>query len=204
MTLMTLLSFALALAIAAAIPGPGVTAIVARALGCGFWGTLPMIIGLTLGDLIYLSCAIFGLAAIAKTFGTVFLVLKYLGGAYLLYLAVKLWRATPDEGLGATVSRDASPWRGFLAGLLVTLSNPKTMVFYLAFLPTFLDLAAIDLTSYVELCLAVIAVLLVVISAYALAAAKARALFRRPKAVRAMNRGAGAMMAGAAVAVVSR
>ncbi|ODN71688.1 LysE family translocator [Methylobrevis pamukkalensis] len=204
MTLVSILAFSSALAIAAAVPGPGVAAIVARALGAGFRRTLPMVLGLTLGDLVYLSAAVFGLAALAQTFGTAFMVLKYLGAAYLVWLAVKLWTAPVGKGLDVAASADEGRMRGFLAGLLVTLGNPKTMVFYLALLPSIIDLETIDALGYVELCLAVVAVLLVVIGGYAYAAGRARSLFHRPRAVRMMNRGAGGMMAGAAVAIVAR
>ncbi len=68
-------------------------AVVARGLGGGFRSAFPMVLGLVLGDLVFLSCATFGLAALAQQFSTVFLAVKWAGAAYLLYLAVKLWMA---------------------------------------------------------------------------------------------------------------
>lgn len=203
MDLMTLAAFALAFSVAAASPGPGIAAVVARALGAGFRGTFPMVIGLVAGDLVYLSFAVFGLAAIAQSFGTVFLVIKYAGAAYLLYLAVKLWRAKPvpadvraAEGQGAV--------RTFLAGLALTLGNPKVMVFYLALLPTLVPLERLTAIGFAELVVTVSVLLTLIGSAYAAAASSARDLFRSERAVRALNRGAGTMMAGAAAAVVVR
>ena len=76
MTLPDFLTYAIALAIAAAIPGPGVIAIVARALGAGLRPTLPMLFGLVLGDVVYLAAAILGLAYVASTFGTLFVVIN--------------------------------------------------------------------------------------------------------------------------------
>lgn len=93
MTLTTLLAYATALFIAAAIPGPGMTAIVARALGSGFRETFFMGLGLVLGDMIYLTGVILGLAFVAQTFQEAFMVLKFAGAAYLLYIAWKLWTA---------------------------------------------------------------------------------------------------------------
>ncbi len=206
MELSALLVFAAALGLAAATPGPGMTAIVARALGAGFLGTLPMVLGFVLGDLLYLSAAAFGLAALANSFGTLFLVVRWLGAAYLVYLAVKMWHAPLPMGL----STDAPPARGggagrtFLAGLFITLGNPKTMVFYLALLPTLIDLGAMTLLGFAEIAALVVAILLVVGSAYALAADRARTLLRSRRAIQTLNRSAGALMAGAAAAIITR
>ena len=79
MTLAGFIAYSGALALAAAIPGPGVTALVARALGSGFRSSLFMSLGLILGDLIYLTAVVLGLAIVAQTFGMVFLVIKWAG-----------------------------------------------------------------------------------------------------------------------------
>ncbi len=204
MTLVSLAAFALALGVAAAIPGPGVAAIVGRALGAGFRGTFPMVLGLVVGDIAYLSAAVFGLAAVAKTFGVAFLVMKWAGAAYLCWLALRLWRAAPGAGLDVAAGARDTALRTFFAGLLVTLGNPKTMVFYLALVPSIVDLPHLTALGFAELVAAVVAVLLVVISAYAYAADRARSLFSSRGTVRLMNRAAGGMMAGAAVAIVAR
>src|ERR1041384_30540 len=87
MTLAGFVAYSGALAVAAAIPGPGITALVARALGSGFRSSLVMSLGLILGDLSYLTAVVLGLAFIAQTFGTVFLIIKWLGVLYLGWLA---------------------------------------------------------------------------------------------------------------------
>ncbi|MGH2341974.1 LysE family translocator [Segnochrobactraceae bacterium EtOH-i3] len=206
MELSALLVFAAALGLAAATPGPGMTAIVARALGAGFLGTLPMILGLVLGDLLYLSAAAFGLAALASSFGTLFLIVRWAGAAYLVYLAVKMWRAPLPMGLSgdARPTRGGSVGRTFFAGLFITLGNPKTMVFYLALLPTLIDLGSMTLVGFAEIATLVVAILIVVGSAYALAADRARTLLRSRRAIQTLNRSAGALMAGAAAAIVTR
>ena len=91
MTLAGFIAYSGALALAAAIPGPGVTALVARALGSGFRSSLFMSLGLIIGDLTYLTAVVLGLAIVAQTFGMVFLVIKWLGVAYLAYLAWTFW-----------------------------------------------------------------------------------------------------------------
>ena len=79
MDIVTLVAFTIAYAIAVVVPGPGVAAVVARALGGGFRGAVPMVLGILAGDLIYLVFALFGLAAIATWFGPVFVVIRWAG-----------------------------------------------------------------------------------------------------------------------------
>lgn len=204
MTLAGFLAYSLALAIAAAIPGPGVTALVARALGSGFRSALAMSFGLVVGDLTYLTAVVLGLALVAQTFGTVFLVIKWLGVAYLAWLAWSFWKSgiTPEtvearKGKGGLLA-------SFLAGLTVTLGNPKTMIFYLALTPTLVDLRTITLADYLILAALTVVVLLVVLVPYLALAAKARWFLKTPRALKALNRTAAAFMAGAALAIASR
>ena len=90
-----------------------------------------------IGEAIWLTCAVFGLAVLAETFHAAFVALKWAGIAYLLFLAWKMWRAPAHE---RRASRRRLAVRLFGAGLAVTLGNPKIMVFYLALLPAILDL----------------------------------------------------------------
>lgn len=201
----TLLTFTIALTIAAAVPGPGMTALVARALAVGFWGTMPMVLGLIMGDMVFLTCAALGLAALATTFSTVFTIVKFAGCAYLLWLAWALWTAEPHaDRVEASARPEPSSWRVALAGLTLTLGNPKTIVFYMALLPTVVDLAALTPLGFAEMVVIVFVDLLAVGAAYAAMAARARRFFRDPKARRILDRTAGTMMAGAAVAVAAR
>jgi threonine/homoserine/homoserine lactone efflux protein len=201
MDLTSLLVFTGALFVAAASPGPGIAAIVARVLGRGLNGAVAFTAGIALGDVVWLTFAVLGLAVIAQTFQGVFLVIKYAGAAYLLYLAWKLWTAP-------VVPRDVAPDRSdinrirlFLAGLAVTLGNPKVMVFYLALLPNIIDLQTVTILGWLELSLVVLGVLAVVFGAYVVLAARTRRLFTSPRAMRLINRGTGAVMASAAAAI---
>ncbi|MBV5263753.1 LysE family translocator [Pinisolibacter aquiterrae] len=201
----TLLAFTVALTIAAMVPGPGMTALVARALAVGFWGTVPMIFGMIAGDLVFLSCAALGMAALAATFATVFTVVKFAGAAYLLWLGWQLWTAPAHtDAVAATRAPSHSPGRVFLGGLTLTLGNPKTIIFYMALLPTVVDLTSLTPLGFVELVAIVFVDLTVVGAAYAALAARARDFFRDASARRILDRTAGAMMAGAAVAVATR
>lgn len=201
----TLIAFTVALTIAAAIPGPGMTALVARALAVGFWGTMPMVLGLIMGDMVFLTCAALGLAALAKTFAAVFTVVKFAGAAYLLWLAWQLW-TTPLRADAVDGQRrpEASVWRVAVAGLTLTLGNPKTIVFYMALLPTVVDLANLTPLGFAEMAAIVFLDLVAVGAAYAALAARARDFFRDARARRLLDRTAGTLMAGAAVAVATR
>lgn len=203
MDFITLLTFTIAYAIVVLVPGPGVAAIVARALGGGFRGAVPMVIGILLGDLVYLAFAVFGLAAIATYFSAIFTVIRYLSAAYLLYIAWKFWSAQPgSEQVGP---RAESHWtKTLLAGLSLTLGNPKTIVFYLALLPTLIPIDKIAPLGLGELVTIISVVLLIIGFGYAALAARARVFFRNPVALRRLNRATGGILALAAGAVIIR
>ena len=204
MDLAGLAVFGTALLVAAASPGPGIAALVARVLGRGPRGAVAFSAGLAVGDVVWLACAVVGLAALAEAFHGLFVAIKYGGVAYLVYLAYRIWTAPVEaRALAAETARE-HPFRLFLAGLALTLGNPKVMVFYLALLPTILDLSRVTLWGFAELVGVTLSVLGLVFAAYALAAARARRLFTSPKALRALNRATGATMAGAAVAIAAR
>ena len=203
MDLTGLIVFAAALAVAAASPGPAITALVARVLVRGTSGAVAFMLGLAVGDVMWLTAAVLGLAFIAKTFAVAFLAVKYLGAAYLLYLAWKMWNATPEAHEAAPPAAER-PLRLFVTGLSLTLGNPKTMVFYLALLPNLIDLTGVTALAYAELVAVTLLVCTIVDGGYILLAARVRGLFRSPRALRLVNRSSGALMAGAAVAVATR
>lgn len=203
MTLTTLLAYSGALFVAAAIPGPGMTAIVARALGSGFRPTFVMGLGLILGDLCYLTAVILGLALVAQTFTTPFLIIKYLGAVYLAYIAWKLW-TTGLIAQDIKAKRSTNVGLSFLSGLLVTLGNPKTMLFYVALVPTLIPLEQIDLGDYAILVGTTFVILLAVLIPYILLATQARALLKRPNSLRILNRSAASILAGTAAYIAVR
>ncbi|WP_455273238.1 LysE family translocator [Rhizobium herbae] len=203
MSLATLFAYCIALFIAAAIPGPGMTAIVARALGSGFRETFFMGLGLALGDLIYLTGVILGLAFVAQTFTTTFMVIKMLGALYLLYIAYKLWTAgLLSQDIQA--KKSTSMGMSFFSGLLVTLGNPKTMLFYVALVPTLIDVHMIGLSEYAVLVGATFAVLMAVLIPYILLASRARLLLKKPRALRSLNRIAAGIIGTTAAYIATR
>jgi threonine/homoserine/homoserine lactone efflux protein len=197
MTLATILAYAFALFVVALIPGPGITALVARALGAGLAESLGMAGGIIMGDAVFLTAVVLGLSVLAQTFGFAFMIVKYLGVAYLVWLAYKIWTsgmAKPDIEAGPR----RSVVHSFLSGLFVTLGNPKAMLFYVALLPTLVDLETVTFADYLILLAVTAVVLFVVLVPYVLLAAKARAFFRNPAAQKQLNKVSAGFLAGTA------
>ncbi|MGO4334384.1 LysE family translocator [Labrys sp. KB_33_2] len=196
--------YAGALFVAAALPGPGIAALVARVLGKGVRESLGFVVGIALGDLVWLGFAAAGLAVLAQSFAGVFLVIKYAGVAYLLYLAWKLWTTANLAQAVDSDTRSESGWRSFLGGLSITLGNPKVMVFYTALLPNLIDLGHLSPASFVELAIVTEAVLAAVFAFYIALAGRARSLLTSPRAMRLLARSCGTIIAGTAVTIATR
>ncbi|MEM1363440.1 MAG: LysE family translocator [Pseudomonadota bacterium] len=194
-------AYVTALGIAAVIPGPGVAALVGRALGAGSVSSLPFILGLAFGDVLFLTVAVLGLSALAAAASGLFFVVKVLGGLYLLYLAWKFWTADCGQ-IDVTNAPSTNSWIAAASGLAVTLGNPKTVVFYLALLPNVLDLTAVGLMDWALLSALTMAVLVAVLVPYSLMAARLRVLLTRPTALRRLNRAAATMIGGAGALIL--
>jgi threonine/homoserine/homoserine lactone efflux protein len=203
MSLMTLLVFAGALMMAAGSPGPSIAALVARVLSRGPKDVLPFLAAMWIGEGVWLTFAVLGLAAIAETFHAAFVVIKWLGVAYLLYLAWKMWFAPTETGEKA-LPEARSGTKLFFAGLTVTLGNPKIMMFYVALLPAIIDLGAVTLIGWAELIMTMFVVLVAIDLAWVFLASRARLFLKSPRAVRVANRLSAGTMAGAAAAIAAR
>lgn len=206
MHLSVLAAFTVALAIAVALPGPGIFAVVSCALGRGLRAALALIAGIIVGDLIYFYLAVLGLAALARTMGEFFIIVKFAGAAYLVWLGIKLWREKPSDPAAAeaTAPSVAGDRRDLVAGFLVTIGNPKTIAFYAGLLPTFIDLEQLSAGDALAMGLIVVLVVGLIPAAYALAAAGSRRFFHSPARRRLLNRTAGTMLIGSGVTVATR
>jgi threonine/homoserine/homoserine lactone efflux protein len=202
MNLWPLAVFAAALVIASASPGPAVVTLVARVLTAGGRANIGFAAGLLLGDLAWLGCGVFGAATLATEAHALFVALKYVGALYLLYLAVRLWTAEPHVD-PAAVPRRGTGW-GVWGGLSLALANPKTMMFYMALVPTLVDVTRLNGAMFAGLCAVVVVVVGAVDSTYIAAASRARRFFASPRALRLANRGGSVIIAGAAVAVAAK
>jgi threonine/homoserine/homoserine lactone efflux protein len=195
--------FTVALAVAVATPGPGIVAVVSCALGRGFREAAAMTCGMVVGDLVYFSLAVLGLAALARSMGDFFLIIKLAGAAYLVWLGLKLWRAPVSPGFpaGLPPGPPRGFWRSLAAGLTVTLGNPKAIAFYGGLLPSVISLDRLTAGDAVTMGLIVIGVVGGIPTLYAFGAARARRFFGSSRRMRLMHRTAGTMLIGAGVAV---
>jgi threonine/homoserine/homoserine lactone efflux protein len=203
MELSSLLIFAGTLLVAAGSPGPSIAALVARVISKGFRDVFPFLLAMWIGEGIWLTLAVFGLAFVAQTFHLAFVVVKWLGVAYLIYLAWKMWTA-PVKTDGGDLPKEDAPQKLFFAGMAVTLGNPKIMMFYLALLPTIIDLASVTLLGWAELTVTMALVLVAIDLAWVVAASQARRLLKSARAMRIANRISATTMAGAAAAIAAR
>jgi len=200
-----LVTFCAVYFLAVATPGPGVAAVIARGLARGPQGAVAFIAGFVVGDLIWFLGAALGLSALAQTAHSVFVTVKYAGAAYLLFLAYRLWTA-PARRLDPIDTTDIvqRPLASFLGSLSLTLGNPKSMIFFVALLPTVVNLESLPPMGYVEIASAIAVILPAILGTYVLAAARARVWFQSPRANQLLNRSSGTVMAAAAVAVATR
>jgi threonine/homoserine/homoserine lactone efflux protein len=203
MTLASVLVFAAALFVAAGSPGPSIAALVSRVLTKGWRDVLPFLMAMWVGETVWLSFAVAGLSAIAESFQPVFVAIKWIGVAYLLYLAWKMWFARTDAANGE-LPESRSAARMFFAGLTVTLGNPKIMIFYVALLPSIIDLNGVTLIGWLELVAAMLIVLATVDIVWITLANKARQFLKSPRALKLANRISAGTMAGAAAAIATR
>jgi threonine/homoserine/homoserine lactone efflux protein len=206
-----LMAFTIALAIAVALPGPGVFAVVSCAIGRGFRAALAMVGGIALGDLIYFSLAVFGMATLSRSMGDAFIAVKFAGAAYLVWLGVKLWRerpraATPDEATPAGRAERAGlgARQNFVAGFLVTAGNPKAIAFYAGLLPTFVELPTLSTGDAIVMGGIVLVTVGSIMAAYAALASRGRRFLAGPARLRILNRVAGAMLIGAGIVIAVR
>lgn len=195
-TLAPFIAYSLALAIAAIIPGPGIAALVGHSLGGKLKSSAFFLAGIALGDVTYLTIAVIGLAALAQSFAGALIILKILGGGYLLYLAYVFW--TSDIEVSKLKKHKSQSWySAVLTGYAVTISNPKAIIFYMALLPTVLDLNAVTFANWSVLTALTIFIIFASLSPYAILAAKARAALSQPKSLKRLNRFAATFIGGA-------
>lgn len=195
-------AFAAASAVLLIIPGPTILLVVSYALGQGWRTALPMAVGVALGDFTAMTLSMLGIGALLAASATVFTILKWIGAAYLIYLGIKLFRA--GGTLNAEPRRDAASAIRMLGhAWLVTALNPKSITFFVAFLPQFLDRNADFLTQMVIFEATFLALAFANAFGYALIAARARNLVRNPRAIGIFNKTGGTLLVGAGIATMA-
>lgn len=191
------LAFIAASAVLLAIPGPTVLLVISYALGHGRRSATSTVAGVALGDFTAMTASMLGLGALLATSAALFTALKWVGAAYLVYLGVRLWRAPVADAAVDAVTSVARPGRIFLHAYAVTALNPKSIVFFIAFLPQFLDGTRTVLPQLVIFEASFLALATANALTYALLASAARRTIRKPRVQRAVNRTGGTLLIGA-------
>ncbi len=196
MNLELYLAFVVAAAVLIVIPGPNVMLIVAHSLGHGPRRALMTVAGTNACQVIQLAITCVGMASILLFVAPWFEWLRWAGVGYLIFLGVREWRARPDapaDAPGGAASAKACFWQGFI----VSATNPKTLLFYAAFFPQFVDPALPPGFQMVVLSVTFVAIALVFDGSYALLTGRARRWFVNERRARVRNRVTGTLLIGA-------
>ncbi len=189
------------------IPGPTVLLVLSYALSQGRGVALATVAGVALGDLIAMTASLAGLGALVLASAGLFTALKWIGAAYLIYLGIRMLRGASSAQLGAIGSAEAVSARAvFGHATAVTALNPKSIVFFIAFVPQFIDPSRALMPQFSVLVTTFVALAAVNALAYALLADKMRARIARPSVLAWLTRfGGGALIAmGVATAAFRR
>jgi threonine/homoserine/homoserine lactone efflux protein len=202
MLLETWLAFAFASTILVLIPGPTIVLVVSYALGQGWRAALPMAIGVALGDGVALTFSILGLGALLQISAMAFTILKWAGAAYLIWLGLKLWRAggilqaEPEAGNAASLKM-------LFHAFAVTALNPKSLTFFMAFLPQFWDPARDFWTQMLIMEMTFLTLGFLNALGYAAIASRARQAVQSERTIRYINRAGGSLLMGAGLAALA-
>lgn len=192
-----------AMVVLALIPGPGILAVVARTLADGFRHGISTVAGIVAGDFVFITLALLGLTALSEVMGDLFIIIKYLGAAYLVWLGASLV-FSKQVGTPASPVHESNHLASFSAGLLTTLGNPKAILFYLSFFPAFLNLSAVSwVDAIVVYAIATTAVGGVMVC-YAYAAHSAKNAFGVLRGGPFLRFGSGALLIGSGVFVAAK
>ena len=192
-----------AMVVLASIPDTSAMVVVARSMTSGLMHGLFTVIGILVGDFVFILLAIYSVSAIAESMGSLFVLIKYLGWAYLIWLGIQLWRSK-SKSVEIEGIPEVSWWSNFLCGLVITLGDPKAIVFYISFLPGFIELSSASIVDVSIILLVVIIAVGGVKLGYAFMANKARFLFQSSRAKKGMNRTAGSVMIGTGIVLVAK
>ena len=195
MTLDLWLTFVAASTALLLIPGPTVLLVLSYALSKGRSVALASASGVALGDFVAMSASLAGLGALVLTSATLFTALKWIGAAYLVWLGIRLIRSAPTGGLALPVERDVTARQVFGHAAAVTALNPKSIAFFIAFVPQFIDPGAALLPQFAILIATFVSLAALNAMAYALLADRLRRVIGRPRIITWITRtGGGALI----------
>ena len=201
MTFASIAALSGVMVVGAMIPGVSVLAVSARSAAFGFAHGIFTSLGIVVGDIVFILVAIYGLSVLADLMGNHFVLIKYLGGAYLIWLGIVIWRSK-SKAEGVEENSESSLLSSFMTGLLITLGDQKAILFYLGFFPAFVDLSKMSFfDTGIIVAIAIIAVggpKLV----YAFMADRASLIFKSSRVTRFINIAAGSVMIAVGVFVM--
>ena len=196
-----MIGLVIATAILGLSPGPAVFATIARAINLGLAKTYLFIAGIVVADFVFAMLAMLGLATLISQYEPAFIALKIAGGLYLIYLGYKSWRSSAAARQTAGVAAEKG-WKIFMSGFLLTASNPKDLLFFVSFLPAFVDLRQISASTLVIPAILIVVTFIGTLSVYALGAYKVREWLKNERSVLWLNRLAAVTMTLVGVAVL--
>jgi len=188
-------AFLLITAVLIAVPGPIVTLVIATGATRGIRAALQTVIGTTLGNAVLLACIAFGLSWILETSAEVFDVLRWAGAAYLVWLGVQAWRSASAPVAERAPAAHVNAWRGFV----VAMTNPKTIAFFTAFLPQFVDPTLPAGHQLFVMCAVSILMAGLLDTAWGVAAGFGRAYFMQSRQRRWLGRASGLVLIGGGI-----
>ncbi len=197
MTIETSIIFFITILIFAVTPGPGVFALLAKALSEGIQPCISLSFGMAISDIVYLILACYGLSALAEQWGGVFTAVRIVGAIYLIYLGWKIWHSRSQYSEVRQPESRQRKLAGFAQGFLISASNPKVILFYIAFLPNFMDLSALSFNDIMLASLLTFIAMMLGLMSIPLSTLWAKQFFRSKKSMRGLNRVAGSIMISA-------
>ncbi len=195
----TFIPFVLATTLILVIPGPTIILVVSQAVTHGRRAVIPLVAGVLMGDFTAMTLSLLGLGALLSTSAALFSVFKWIGALYLLYLGVKLWRLNPQDIPTRQKATHPSAGSLFTSSFIVTALNPKSIAFFVAFLPQFIHPAQPALAQFPLLGGTFLLLATLNAAVYALFAGQLREHMRKGKIRRWFNRCGGTALIGAGI-----
>ena len=186
----------------ALIPSISAMTVAVRSASCGLSHGLITSLGIVVGDIVFIVIAINGLALLADLLGGQFNLVRFLGGAYLIWLGTVLWRSNSNI-VGRPVKTEASLMSSFLAGLFITLGDQKAILFYFGFFPAFIEVSAVTPVDTAIIILIAAVAVGGAKAAYALMADRAAVLLQKSRMRSSINTVAGTILVVVGLVVIA-
>jgi threonine/homoserine/homoserine lactone efflux protein len=188
-------AFLLITAVLVVVPGPIVTLVIATGASRGIRAAMQTVVGTTLGNAVLLACIALGLNWILKTSAEVFEYVRWIGAAYLVWLGIQAWRHAESKSEAAPPGAHVHAWRGFV----VAITNPKTIAFFTAFLPQFIDPALPVARQLIVMCAVTVVLAGALDAVWGIAAGFGRAFLMKPRQNRWLARLSGIVLIGGGI-----